>query len=593
MSSLRRIVRACLLVGALTTAAVAASAGAASATTFYVNGGVSASGNCLTPSTACKTINEAVVKARLVVDTATIDVAAGTYTEDLELNQDGDTGLTINGAGSAAGGTTIQGVNGKQTIKTAPMNTGPTTIENLRVVNPVGDTSPGLEFLISPFVLVNVAVEMADPANSQTAIKGEQTTATLDQVSVGGLWTGHALLLAGSVTIAKSSFTANTAALQFIAGTTVGGHQDVISDSSVQSNGTAPVNIEAIGVDLTIDSSLLLGGKNIGLEWNHPFQKQRTLTIAGSTIDAGMLGVRDALPISDVFAIVSGSPTPNAVGNVSIEGSILVDSQTAILGGAGNQLTITCTNSDVPNQAQSSDGTTKGAINCASGVSGNTTTEPLTSLFVAPGSNYSPLPGSSAIDSVPAGAISLPFGLTPSATDVLGNPRVVDGNGDCVALQDRGAIELQGHSVPCPNPPAPKAVAGSITNLSVSPNAFFAAPSGATISKTKKAKKYGATVSYKDSQTATTTFTVLKESSGRTQGKACKKPSKANKHGKHCTIYTALGSFTHIDVAGANKFHFSGRLKGKPLGKGSYKLQAVPHNAAGNGLAVSKQFKIK
>jgi hypothetical protein len=88
-------------------------------------------------------------------------------------------------------------------------------------------------------------------------------------------------------------------------------------------------------------------------------------------------------------------------------------------------------------------------------------------------------------------------------------------------------------------------------------------------------------------------LTVLKPSSGRTQGKSCKKPSKANKHGKHCTIYTAIGSFTHADTAGANKLHFSGRLKSKKLGKGSYLLQAVAHNAAGNGKAVSKGFKIK
>jgi hypothetical protein len=142
-------------------------------------------------------------------------------------------------------------------------------------------------------------------------------------------------------------------------------------------------------------------------------------------------------------------------------------------------------------------------------------------------------------------------------------------------------------------PPLPRPEPGSITGFAISPNAFFAAPSGATISKKKAKKKYGATVSYKDSQAATTTFTVLKPSSGRTQGKSCRKPSKANKHGKRCTLYTVIGSFTHTDTAGANKLHFSGRLKGRKLAKGSYRLQAVAHNAAGNGRAVSKEFKIR
>jgi hypothetical protein len=62
---------------------------------------------------------------------------------------------------------------------------------------------------------------------------------------------------------------------------------------------------------------------------------------------------------------------------------------------------------------------------------------------------------------------------------------------------------------------------------------------------------------------------------------------------KRCTIYKALGSFTHTDTAGANSFHFSGRLNEKKLAKGSYRLQAVPHDAAGNGAAVSVKFTIK
>jgi hypothetical protein len=118
---------------------------------------------------------------------------------------------------------------------------------------------------------------------------------------------------------------------------------------------------------------------------------------------------------------------------------------------------------------------------------------------------------------------------------------------------------------------------------------FSAAPSGATIA----ARKYGATVSYRDSQTATTTFTILRESTGRRQGKSCKKPSRSNRHGKRCTLLTPVGSFTHSDLAGANGFHFSGRVHGHALAPGSYRLQAIPRNAAGNGAAVQKGFRVK
>jgi hypothetical protein len=167
-----------------------------------------------------------------------------------------------------------------------------------------------------------------------------------------------------------------------------------------------------------------------------------------------------------------------------------------------------------------------------------------------------------------------------------------------VAVQDKGALELQGLAKACPPPPPPPPkpplVKPEITALAISPNAFLAAPSGATISKAKKpAKKYGTTVSWRDSLAANTTFTVLLETKGRKQGKSCKKQSKANKHGKSCTILKVVGSFSHTDVAGANKVRFSGRINGRKLSKGSYLLQAVPHNAAGNGNTVKRQFKIK
>ena len=193
---------------------------------------------------------------------------------------------------------------------------------------------------------------------------------------------------------------------------------------------------------------------------------------------------------------------------------------------------------------------------------------------------------------MPAAAIALPFGIAPSTTDLAGAPRVVNG-GHCAAIQDKGALELQGHAG-CPSPPPPvvklKPVAGVISALALSPSTFAAALRGATISAKKK---YGTKISYRDSQAATTTFTVLRPLAGRTQGRSCKKPSQKNRHGKRCSYYTALGSFTHADGAGANSVHFSGRLHGRRLPRGSYRLQAVARDAAGNGPAVFRGFKIK
>jgi hypothetical protein len=626
MSRSQTALRACLCAVGLTVAIAGSSASAASAATFYVNGGVSTSGDCLSTANPCKTINEAVLKARLAT-ASTIEVAPGNYTEDLALNNAADAGLTINGAGSgASSGTIVTGVSGKPTVEIEASGPSTTTLSNLRVVNPASDEEFAILSQFVPLALESVTVNLLDNSDLNTAIETQDVADTFNKLTVTGVWFGAAIQSEGSVSISDSNLTSNSSTVILDPGTLGGGHQDLISKSTIQGSPSASSSVVANSSDLTIDSSLLLGGSDYAIYWTQDGAKERALTIAGSTIDAGTLGVNDAPTVSDVYAEVAGSSNP--IGNVRIEGSILMEQQTALLGGKGNQLTISCNNSDVPSQTQATDEASKGTIACSSDVNGNTSSSP-ESLFVAPGTNYNLLPGSTAIDSVPAGAISLPFGLTPSPTDVAGNPRVVDGNGDCVAVQDKGALELQGHSAACPSSPTPPLVACAtssggcppspapplvtcaassgdscppfghlvvpvITALKISPSSFLVAPSGSAISTvggTKK-KTYGATVTYNDSQAAATTFTVLSETPGRMQGKSCRKPSSSNKHGKRCTISKAIGSFAHTDTVGANRLHFSGRLGTKKLAKGSYKLQAVPRGNIGSGTTASTRFKI-
>ena len=158
------------------------------------------------------------------------------------------------------------------------------------------------------------------------------------------------------------------------------------------------------------------------------------------------------------------------------------------------------------------------AIDVRSRHGGDTEVRPRLSLFPEPLSGYRLSPSSSAVDSVPASALALPFGITPSATDAAGNPRVVDGNGDCLAVQDKGALELQGHRLPARSPcRRVKPLAGVLSHLALSPSAFYPAPSGATISKTVK-RKYGTKITYRDSQSATSTFTVLEAVDGPQAG---------------------------------------------------------------------------
>jgi len=52
------------------------------------------------------------------------------------------------------------------------------------------------------------------------------------------------------------------------------------------------------------------------------------------------------------------------------------------------------------------------------------------------------------------------------------------------------------------------------------------------------------------------------------------------------------GTFTHADKAGANSFHFTGRVRRRKLAPGSYRLQAVPRANGKNGKAVTVSFRI-
>jgi 6-phosphogluconolactonase (cycloisomerase 2 family) len=136
----------------------------------------------------------------------------------------------------------------------------------------------------------------------------------------------------------------------------------------------------------------------------------------------------------------------------------------------------------------------------------------------------------------------------------------------------------------------------ALTALRVSPSTIRAAPSGVTLARKKAKPKTGATISYNDSQAATTTFAILRATAGVRSGKRCiappRHPAKRRK-AKRCTRLVAVGSFTHIDRAGSNRLPFSGRLHGHKLAPGSYTLTATPALGKLVGQTASTHFTIK
>jgi hypothetical protein len=462
-----------------------------------------------------------------------------------------------------------------------------------------GSPAIGVLFENAPPVVEGLHVEMIDPASKTEAVLSEglpAASASFSHLETSGTWAGPALeVFGGSATVSDSRLATNllagAGAVRYAAqGATPG---LVVHRSVIQSaRKAAPASLTVLGGNATIDSSEILGGA-IGALLESTEGGFRTMTIAASTVGPTPGISAEAPGVVGVEAKASGK---GSTANVAIEGSIFIESQLATAA-LGDTATVTCAYSAVPSQVQTPNPVAHtGEISCPAGTSANTNSSgELAALFAEPLGNFGLRTSASAIDSVPPAAVGLPFGVVPSGTDLLGNPRVVDGNGDCLAAQDKGALELQGHAAACPPSPVtgatPKPSAPAVTALAISPSAFHAAPKGATIS-TAPRRKYGAKLTWRDSAAASSTFTVVRLTGGRRQGKSCRNPSRSNRHGRRCTLRVAVGTFGHLDKAGADSAHFSGRLRGRKLAPGSYQLIVAARNAAGTGAAVSRAFKI-
>lgn len=180
----------------------------------------------------------------------------------------------------------------------------------------------------------------------------------------------------------------------------------------------------------------------------------------------------------------------------------------------------------------------------------------------------------------------------------------VDGWGD--ETQDRCPL-VAGDNQGCPPvvaaapPPAPppdrtKPVIGGLT---FSRSSFAAAGSGAAFSaqkgkKRKKSAPIGTKVSFNLTEAASVRFTVQRKTTGRRVSGKCRTPSRKNRKKRKCTLWkNVTGSFTYPGKAGKNTFTFRGRIGGKALRTGSYRLNGTATDPANNtSTPRNKTFKI-
>jgi hypothetical protein len=84
-------------------------------------------------------------------------------------------------------------------------------------------------------------------------------------------------------------------------------------------------------------------------------------------------------------------------------------------------------------------------------------------------------------------------------------------------------------------------------------------------------------VSYRLNVAATVTITIKRALAGRLVAGRCVAQTTANRHHRSCTRQVAVhGTLTRAGVAGLNSFTFDGRIGGRRLGAGSYRLTATP-----------------
>jgi hypothetical protein len=100
-------------------------------------------------------------------------------------------------------------------------------------------------------------------------------------------------------------------------------------------------------------------------------------------------------------------------------------------------------------------------------------------------------------------------------------------------------------------------------------------------------------VSYTLNAQARVRFTVERSRAGRRVAGRCVKQTTSNRRHKSCTRSVRVrGSFTRHRPPGSDRFRFTGRLAGRSLKPGTYRLVATPINNSRTGTPTRARFRI-
>jgi hypothetical protein len=103
----------------------------------------------------------------------------------------------------------------------------------------------------------------------------------------------------------------------------------------------------------------------------------------------------------------------------------------------------------------------------------------------------------------------------------------------------------------------------------------------------------GTRIAYRANVGFTSTFTVQRATPGVRSGTRCvPRPRRVGSKARACVRWVGLGNFSTTARAGANSLRFSGRIWGRTLGPGTYRLSAVPRSGSRIGSTVRVGFRV-
>jgi hypothetical protein len=208
---------------------------------------------------------------------------------------------------------------------------------------------------------------------------------------------------------------------------------------------------------------------------------------------------------------------------------------------------------------------------------------------------FSPVAGDRTATDPRLGPLQNNGGPTDTRALGAGSP-AIDAAGPCPppASDQRGVTRPQGPRCDVGAFEAPVTVP-QIVGLAVKRSPFAAAGAGPQVMRVPNRRLgFGSTVFYRINLLARVAFVVDRASTGRREGNQCLPRSRFDVTSTGCRRYIRqAGSIDLTVLAGYNSFYLRGRLMGRSLSRGNYRLLATPNANAQTGPPASVKFAIR